>query len=121
MRLPDLVAPQTRTRVEAAVKALGYVPNPAVQTLASSRSRIIGVVIPSLTNQIFPDLLGGVMDGLQGSAYTPQFVTTRYQTQCEEAVLRLFAAQRPAGMIVAGIDQSEAARTLLRAMGCPVV
>lgn len=121
LRLSEKVTPETRARVEAAVEALGYVPNPAAQALASARSRIIGVVIPSLTNQIFADLLRGVMDGLEGSPYTPQFVNTRYRVNREEDLLRLFATQRPAGMIVAGIDQSEAARALLRAMGCPVV
>jgi LacI family transcriptional regulator, gluconate utilization system Gnt-I transcriptional repressor len=121
LRRPEKVTTQTRARVEAAVEALGYVPNPAAQALASARSKIIGVVIPSLTNQIFADLLRGVMDGLEGSPYTPQFVTTRYLVNREEDLLRLFATQRPAGMIVAGIDQSDAARALLRMMNCPVV
>lgn len=121
LRQSEKVTPKTRARVEAAVSALGYVPNPAAQALASARSRIIGVVIPSLTNQIFADLLRGVMDGLEGSPYSPQFVNTRYLASREEELLRIFATQRPAGMIVAGIDQSEAARALLRAMNCPVV
>ena len=121
LRLPDLVSPATRAKVAAAVTALGYVPNPAAQALASARSRLIGVVIPSLTNQIFADLLRGVMDGLDGTGYTPQFVNTRYVTTREEDLLRIFATQRPAGMIVTGIDQSPEARKLLREMGCPVV
>ena len=121
MRAPAMVAPQTRARVEAAIAALGYVPNPAAQALASTRSRIIGVVIPSLTNQIFADLLRGVMDALDDGPYTPQFVNTRYRLSREEDLLRIFATQRPAGMIVAGIDQTETARRLLRNMACPVV
>jgi len=121
LRLPDLVTPATRAKVAAAVTALGYVPNPAAQALASARSKIIGVVIPSLTNQIFGDLLRGVMDGLDATDYTPQFVNTRYITTREEELLRIFSTQRPAGMIVSGIDQSTAARQLLRDMNCPVV
>jgi LacI family gluconate utilization system Gnt-I transcriptional repressor len=121
MRHPELVTPATRAKVESAVAALGYVPNPAAQALASARSRIVGVVIPSLTNQIFADLLRGVMDGLEGSGYTPQFVNTRYQLSGEEDLLRIFATQRPAGVIVSGIDQTERARHVLRDMGCPVV
>lgn len=119
--MPDLVTPTTRAKVAAAVKALGYVPNPAAQALASARSRIIGVVIPSLTNQIFADLLSGVMDGLEATEYTPQFVNTRYTLSGEENLLRIFSTQRPAGMIVAGVDQTQAARQILKDMGCPVV
>ena len=121
MRAPEMVTPETRARVAAAVSSLGYVPNPAAQALASARSRIIGVVIPSLTNQIFGDLLSGVMDALEGGPYTPQFVNTRYRLSREEDLLRIFATQRPAGMIVSGIDQTEIARNLLREMACPVV
>ena len=121
MRMPDLVTPATRAKVTAAVEALGYVPNPAAQALASARSRIIGVVIPSLTNQIFADLLSGVMDGLDATDYTPQFVNTRYTLTGEENLLRIFSTQRPAGMIVSGVDQTAMARQILMDMGCPVV
>lgn len=121
MRMPELVTPATRAKVAAAVEALGYVPNPAAQALASARSRVIGVVIPSLTNQIFADLLSGVMDGLDATDYTPQFVNTRYTLSGEEDLLRIFSTQRPAGMIVSGIDQTTIARQILKGMGCPVV
>lgn len=121
MRSPELVSPATLSKVQKAVEALGYVPNPAAQALASARSRILGVVIPSLANQIFADLVRGVLDGLENSGYTPQFVNTRYQLTGEEELLRIFATQRPAGVIVSGIDQSDRARQVLQQMGCPVV
>ena len=105
----------------AAVERLGYVPNPAAQALASSRSRILGVVIPSVTNQIFADLMAGVMDAAEGGAFEPQFAITRYRTQREEALLRLLGTQRPAGMIVTGVDQSPEARRIIEGMDCPIV
>ena len=121
LRQPELVAPATLDRVRAAVAELGYVPNPAAQALASSRSRVIGVIIPSVTNSVFAELLRGVMDATEGTPFEPQFANTRYLSAREDALVRLFAAQRPAGMIVAGIDQSPAARAGLAGMGCPVV
>jgi len=121
MRTPELVSEAARDRIDAAIEALGYVPNPAAQALASARSRIIGVVIPSVTNQVFADLLRGVMDGVEGTSYAPQFVNTRFHGGREEDLLRVLATQRPAGMIVAGIDQTPATRQILINMGCPVV
>lgn len=121
LRTPDIVSPDTRARVEAAVEALGYVPNPAAQALASARSRVLGVIIPSVTNQIFADFMAGVMDTAEGGPFEPQFANTRYKAQREVELLRLFATQRPAGIIVTGIDQSPEARLLLEQMGCPVV
>lgn len=121
LRQPELVAPETRERVRQAVEALGYVPNPAAQALAMARSRVIGVVIPSVTNSVFAELLRGVMDATEGTPFHLQFANTRYQTRREEELVRLFAAQNPAGLIVAGIDQSPASRAILTGMGCPVV
>lgn len=121
LRTPERVAPGTLARVRDAIDSLGYVPNPAAQALASARSRVIGVVIPSVTNSVFADLLRGVMDATGDGPWQPQIANTRYVTTREEDILRLFATQRPAGMIVAGIDQTETSRALLRGMGCPVV
>jgi LacI family transcriptional regulator, gluconate utilization system Gnt-I transcriptional repressor len=121
LRTPDMVSPRTRARIESAVETLGYVPNAAARALASSRSRTIGVIIPSVTNQIFADLLAGVLDAAEGGPFEPQFANTRYRNDREEELLRVFATQRPAGMIVAGIDQTPVARGLLSRMGCPVV
>ena len=121
LRTPERVAPDTLERVRVAVETLGYVPNPAAQALASARSRVIGVVIPSVTNSVFADLLRGVMDATADGPWQPQIANTRYVSSREEDVLRLFATQRPAGMIVAGIDQSPEARGILKGIGCPVV
>lgn len=121
LRTPERVAADTLARVRDAVAALGYVPNPAAQALASTRSRVIGVVIPSVTNSVFADLLRGIMDAADDGPWQPQIANTRYISRREEDILRLFAAQRPAGMIVAGIDQSPEARATLEGMGCPVV
>jgi LacI family gluconate utilization system Gnt-I transcriptional repressor len=121
LRTPDRVAAETLTRVREAVARLGYIPNPAAQALASARSRIIGVVIPSVTNSVFADLLRGVMDATGDGPFQPQIANTRYISSREDDILRLFATLRPAGMIVAGIDQSPEARVILHGIGCPVV
>lgn len=103
------------------MRRLGYVPNPAAQALASARSSTIGVIIPSVTNSVFSALLSGVIDGLEGSGLQAQFGNTRYLLDRETDLIRLFAAQRPVGMIVAGMDQAPEARELLERLNCPVV
>lgn len=50
-------AAETRERVQKAVARLGYVPNRIAGTLASTGSRLVGIIIPSLANIVFPDLL----------------------------------------------------------------
>ena len=88
-RNPEALSLSKRERVDSAVKELGYVPNLAARALASHRTEVIGVVIPSLTNNVFSDVLRGIYDSSEGSRYTIQLANTRYSILQEEKVLRL--------------------------------
>ncbi len=52
---PDSVSPEFRTRVQKVIEETGYQPNMAARTLASRRSKIIGLLIPSVTQFLFAD------------------------------------------------------------------
>src|SRR5689334_8893419 len=54
---PDLVSAETRERVQAAIRALSYMPNSAARALRSNRSRMIGIVIPTLSHAIYANLV----------------------------------------------------------------
>lgn len=120
-RNPDALSAGKRERVENAAKELGYVPNLAARALASHRSEVIGVLIPSLTNNVFADMLRGVYDASEGSRYSIQLANTRYSNLQEETLLRIFHGQKPAGLIVTGIDQTPESRAVMRNMNCPIV
>jgi len=120
-RNPEALSPAKRERVENAARELGYVPNLAARALASQRTEVVGVLIPSLTNNVFNDVLRGIYDASEGSRYTIQFVNTRYSIFQEEKLLRLFQAQKPAGLIVTGINQTEDSLSVMRGMDCPIV
>ena len=96
-------------------------PNLAARALASQRTEVIGVLIPSLTNNVFSDVLRGIYDASEGSRYSIQLANTRYSILQEEKLLRLFLAQKPAGLIVTGIDQTAESRAMLEAPNCPIV
>ena len=120
-RNPDALSSSKRERVASAAKELGYVPNLAARALASQRTEVIGVLIPSLTNNVFSDVLRGIYDAAEGSRYSIQLANTRYSILQEETLLRLFQAQKPAGLIVTGIDQTAESRAVMEAMNCPIV
>ena len=120
-RNPEALSIGKRVRVESAANELGYVPNLAARALASQRTEVIGVLIPSLTNNVFSDVLRGIYDALDGSRYSIQLANTRYSILQEEKLLRVFLAQKPAGLIVTGIDQTPESRSMIEATECPVV
>ncbi len=120
-RNPAALSASKRARVESAARELGYVPDLAARALASQRTEVIGVLIPSLTNNVFSDVLRGIYDASAGSRYSIQFVNTRYSILQEEKLLRLFQAQRPAGLVVTGINQTPESRSVMESMNCPIV
>jgi LacI family gluconate utilization system Gnt-I transcriptional repressor len=115
------VSPATRARVMEAARRLGYVPNRIAGALASARVNLVAVVIPSLSNMVFPEVLAGIAEGLDGSGLQPVVGATGYDPAREEAVLYEMLSWRPSGVIVAGLEHAPAARAMLAAAGVPVV
>jgi len=115
------VSDTTRERVLDAARALGYVPNKIAGALASQRVNLVGVVIPSLSNLVFPEVLSGISQELEETGLQPVFGVTDYNLEREEAVLYEMLSWRPTGMIVAGLEHSDAARAMLQNAGVPIV
>lgn len=121
LRDPERVSTALRRQVLRAVEELGYVPDPNARALASARAEVFGVLVPSLTNNVFPEVVRGIYDGLSDSSFRIQIGHTHYSGLEEERLLQVFLSQRPAALIVSGIDQTPMARRLLEKSGCPVV
>ena len=115
------VSDATRTRVLAAAKELGYVPNKIAGALASSRVNLVAVIIPSLSNMVFPEVLTGINQVLEDTELQPVVGVTDYLPEKEERVLYEMLSWRPSGVIIAGLEHSDAARAMLEAAGIPVV
>ena len=121
IRSPELVSPQMRIRVEAAIEKLGYSPDPAASALASKVTHNIGLLLPSLTNTVFEDVLDGVYEVSEETRFFVQIGDTRYSALKEEALIGTFLRQKPAGLILTGFEQTEKARKMLSTANCPVV
>ena len=115
------VSNATRERVLRAAKDLGYVPNKIAGALASQRVNLVGVIIPSLSNMVFPEVLGGISSVLEETDLQPVVGVTDYLPEKEEKVLYEMLSWRPSGVILAGLEHTDAARAMLNASGIPVV
>jgi len=115
------VSAATRERVRKAARDLGYVPNRIAGALASSRVNLVGVVIPSMSNMVFPDVLTGISDRLEGTGLQPVVGITHYRAEKEEEVVFEMLSWRPSGLILAGIEHNEATCRMLESSGIPIV
>ena len=115
------VSAATREKVLEAARTLGYVPNKIAGALASQRVNLVGVVIPSLSNMVFPEVMTGISETLDGTGLQPVVGVTNYLPDREESVIYEMLSWRPSGMIVAGLEHSPAARAMLAQAGIPIV
>src|SRR5690606_39541322 len=111
---PDKVSDLLRREVQAAIDSLCYIPNQFASSLASSKSRVIGVAIPSLSNIVFNDVLRGIYEVAGKAGYKVLLVDTHYSPLEEEKMVRTLLSQAPEAMIITGSDQSRACPQLLQ-------
>ncbi len=97
---PDQVAPATREHIERTAQALGYVPNASARTLRSQRSRVIGVVLPTLINPVFAECLDGIAQAAVANGYAILPMTTDYRVEREEHAVQQLQAANVDGMVL---------------------
>lgn len=64
------ISPATRERVEASVKKLGYRPSALARGLRGKSTRVIGLIVPSITNAAIPPIVRGAEDRASALGYS---------------------------------------------------
>src|SRR2546421_12784110 len=96
-----LVNEETAGRVLQAAEELGYRPNRIARGLKTSRSHTIGVLIPDITNPLFPPILRGIEDRLDLAGYTALIVNTDNDAERERIYLEAMRGRQVDGFISA--------------------
>lgn len=117
---PEIVLPETRERILSAARRLGYVPNGIAGMLASGRSNLVAVLVPSIRNSSFARTIQGLSDALSEHGFQLLLAvadTADSEFQAVESVL----ARRPAGIVLTGNEHHPDTVRLLRQSGVPLV
>ncbi len=114
LRNKGAIAEATRQKVMMAVAETGYVPNRLAGSLASADSNLCGVIIPSLSNIVFPEVLRGIHDVLDPTGIQPVVGVTHYDPHAEEKLVRSLLAWKPQAMLIVGFDHTDATRLMLK-------
>jgi DNA-binding LacI/PurR family transcriptional regulator len=81
------VAPETRARVQAAIEALGYVPNQAARQLRGGRSGVIALAVPELPAPYFAELAGLIVQAAERRRWTVLIDQTDGRAERERELL----------------------------------
>jgi LacI family transcriptional regulator len=118
---PSIVAPETRRRVEQAVRSVGYVPHGPARQLRGAPSPIVGSIILDLANPFYAELNRGIEDRLAEAGCLLLACSTDLRPAKEQQILDLLQQQAVRGIIISPIDPDPAALVRMSHRGTPVV
>lgn len=116
------VSAQTRQRVTDAARALSYVAHPTAMSLATGRTHLVGVIVPTLDRWFFAQLVEGIQEALIDTGYDLALYPLPRNAPARE---RLFDVALPRrrfdGLIAAGLQPEAWEMERLSALARPLV
>ena len=119
-----LIGSDVLQRVQAAAHELGWRPNRAAAALSTGKSRTVGVLLPDITNPVFPPILRGIEDALDAQGYFALLANTARReggVAAAQAAVERMGAMRVEGFIVATALRDDAWLEGLRKSGTRIV
>ncbi len=121
LRNPDQVSQSLREKISAVVEELGYIPNRAPDILSNAKSNAIGVLVPSLTNQVFAEVIRGIESITGPAGYQTMLAHYGYSPEIEEKSLASLLSYNVDAIILSESVHTERARKMIQTAGIPVV
>lgn len=116
------IADATRDKVMEVVRTMGYVPNRIAGSLASLNSNLVGVIVPSLSNIVFPEVLQGIHAALEANDHMQAVISiSDYDAAKEESMIRGLLSWKPAAVLTTGFEHTKATRRMLEMSDVRVV
>jgi LacI family transcriptional regulator len=109
------VSPDLARKIRRASERRGYQPNAAAVMLRTNRSRTIGVVIPDITDPVFPPIIRGIEDGLARHGHVAILANTDGDRQRQIRLIETLRARGVDGLILASVARHDADASRLAA------
>ena len=121
LKNPTRVAQSTQEKIAIALETLGYIPNRAPEILAQSTSRAIGVLVPSLTNQVFAEVLRGIENVAGQRGYQTMLAHYGYQAEVEEERIASLLSYNIDGLLLSESYHTPRTVRMIETVGIPVI
>ncbi len=115
------VSVETRARIAAAVAALRFEPNRVAQGLSLRRSHTIGLVVASIANPFYAELIRGAEDIAATRGYTLLLASTDGEPTRESGIVRAMRQRQVDGIAFASVRLADREVTALAKGGMQVV
>jgi LacI family transcriptional regulator len=115
------ISDETRKRVTAAIKKLGYVPNSLARSLRSRRTGMLALVVTDITNPFFTLIARGVEDTANDAGFCVIFCNTDESEVKEQEYVNLLLQKQVDGILLVPACSTANSLRLIQAQATPVV
>ncbi|AEF21711.1 MULTISPECIES: LacI family DNA-binding transcriptional regulator [Pseudomonas] len=115
------VSDQVRSKVEAAIAELGYVPSGVARSLRVRATGTLGLLLPNASNPYFAELARGIEDHAERNGYSVILCNSDDDIDKQLRYLRVLLERRIDGLIVATVASDAAFAQALAALRVPLV
>jgi LacI family transcriptional regulator len=117
---PEIVADETRQRVQQAIDEIGFVPNGSARQLRAGRSQHIGLVVLDVANPFFTEVARGVEDLANQSGYVVILCNSDNSIEKESHYLHVLEEQRTQGVLITPVQNDASYLQRFRQRGIAV-
>jgi len=121
MRDPESVSESTRKKIADVSEELGYIQNRAPIMLSKSSSKVIGVLLPSLSNQVFSSFTQGIEVVTNAQGYEIIIAHFSYDEDIEERKIAFLLSYQVDGLILTSTSHTKRSLQMIKTAGIPVV
>lgn len=116
------VSPETRKKIEKLVVERHYYPNRIAKGLVEQKSRIIGLLLPSISNPFYAEMVQGIINLCESAGYSTMLFNTDEKPEREANYINALVSYRTDGVMLIGNERSvEKNLELLSRHGIPYV
>ena len=116
-----LISEETKQRIQQIAVELGYLPSAAARTLKTNRSQVLGVVLSSIDDPFFSEILQGIEEITQSSGYSLFIAAAHRDPKREREIVQAMVEHHADGVIICSTSFSEERSRQFLQYGVPMV
>ena len=116
-----LIAKNTAERIRQTALELGYFPSAAARSLKTNRSQALGVILSSVEDPFFSEILQGIEEVAQERGYSLFMAASQRDPEREQAIVRAMSEHRVDGVIICSASFKAEQLGQFLAYGVPIV
>jgi DNA-binding LacI/PurR family transcriptional regulator len=116
-----LISENTAERIRRIAFEMGYFPSAAARSLKTNRSQALGVILSSVEDPFFSEILQGIEEVAQKNGYSLFIAASQHDPEREQAIVQVMSEHRVDGVIICSTSFKAEQRRQFLAYGVPIV